>query len=326
LTRTLAYDSADRQVSVSDGTGTLGAYLHNALGQRVSKIVGAATTHFLYDLSGALIAEADGATGATAAEYIAFEGMLLAYVSTGGVNWVHVDHLGTPQMLTDDTGAVVWDASYRPFGEAAVSGSVAFNLRLPGQYFDAETGLAYNYFRTYDAGLGRYVQSDPIGLRGGWNTFAYVGGNPVLYSDPSGLDALCRAKAICVGAVLGADIGIQTGCAVGAGTGATFGTVVEPGGGTLAGSAGGCGIGGVIGGVSGAVVGGMAGDAAANLMCEEEDEDKCEKLYETDMETCDGIARIRGMEAGRRCGKSAMERYGACLAGKQIPPLDTWNN
>jgi len=84
------------------------------------------------------------------------------------------------------TGAVVWDASYRPFGDAAVSGSVAFNLRFPGQYFDAETGLAYNTFRDYDAGLGRYLESDPIGLGGGWNTYAYVGGNPVMFIDPEG--------------------------------------------------------------------------------------------------------------------------------------------
>jgi len=102
--RTLGYDLADRLVSVADGTGTLGEYLHNAMGQRVQKTVGATTTHYLYDLSGRLIAEADGATGATTAEYIAFEGMLLAHVSTGGVNFVHVDHLGTPQMPTDGTG------------------------------------------------------------------------------------------------------------------------------------------------------------------------------------------------------------------------------
>jgi len=117
--------------------------------------------------------------------------MLLAYVSTGGINWVHVDHLGTPQMLTDDTGAVVWDADYRPFGAAAVtvdeSFTDAYNLRFPGQYYDAETGLHYNWFRDYDAALGRYLESDPIGLAGGWNTYAYVGGNPVIRVDPEGL-------------------------------------------------------------------------------------------------------------------------------------------
>jgi|GEM_PF-3548001 len=117
--------------------------------------------------------------------------------------YVHNDHLNTPQLLTDENQNVVWAVeSQTPFGEVVVNEdpdgdgeSVVFNVRFPGQYFDEETGLSYNYFRTYDASLGRYVQSDPIGLRGGINTFSYVQGNPLGFMDPFGLFTLGDARA-----------------------------------------------------------------------------------------------------------------------------------
>ena len=97
--------------------------------------------------------------------------------------------MGTPTALTDDAGAVQWQASYTPFGQAMVEvGNVTQNIRFPGQYFDSETGLHYNYFRYYDAEIGRYVTSDPIGLAGGINTYGYIGGNPGNYVDPTGLE------------------------------------------------------------------------------------------------------------------------------------------
>lgn len=102
--------------------------------------------------------------------------------------YFHNDHLGTPQVLSDSNQAIVWKGEYDPFGQVTETvATVEQNLRFPGQYFDAETGLHYNYFRTYDPATGRYTQSDPIGLNGGINTYGYTGGNPISYSDPSGL-------------------------------------------------------------------------------------------------------------------------------------------
>jgi len=111
------------------------------------------------------------------------------------VYYIHPDHLDTPRRLTDGQNRVVWKWDSDPFGRYAPDEDpdgdgtkVTLNLRFPGQYFDAETGLHQNYFRDYDPAVGRYVQSDPIGLEGGINLYAYVGGNPVAYADPLGLD------------------------------------------------------------------------------------------------------------------------------------------
>ncbi len=94
----------------------------------------------------------------------------------------------------DEAGKVVWRWESDAFGTTAASEDpdgdgikVAVNLRFPGQYYDQETGLHYNYFRNYDPGTGRYTTSDPIGLAGGVNTYTYVGGNPLSFTDPSGL-------------------------------------------------------------------------------------------------------------------------------------------
>ena len=108
------------------------------------------------------------------------------------VYFIHADHLGTPQAVTDSSGVVKWRADIDPFGKATIITStlpsnLSMNLRFPGQYYDSETGLYDNHFRTYDPVAGRYLQSDPIGLAGGINTYAYVGNNPIRTVDPSGL-------------------------------------------------------------------------------------------------------------------------------------------
>jgi RHS repeat-associated protein len=106
----------------------------------------------------------------------------------GDIAYTHADQLGTIQKMTDASGTLAWDRTARPFGETVSIGAAsgfANPLRFPGQYAD-ETGLSYNYFRDYDPTLGRYLESDPIGLGGGVNTYAYVGGNPISRMDPTG--------------------------------------------------------------------------------------------------------------------------------------------
>ncbi len=110
------------------------------------------------------------------------------------VFYIHTDHLNTPRVITDDNGDEVWRWDNEdPFGNNQANESptgkkaFTFNLRFPGQYYDKETGLHYNYFRDYDPETGRYITSDPIGLAGGLNTYGYVGGNPLSFVDPYGL-------------------------------------------------------------------------------------------------------------------------------------------
>ena len=90
--------------------------------------------------------------------------------------------------LIDKTGAVVWRADYQPFGAVDIQTQVVQNsLRFPGQYFDEETGLHYNWHRHYDSIAGRYLTPDPIGIKGGLNLLAYVMNSPLNDSDLSGL-------------------------------------------------------------------------------------------------------------------------------------------
>jgi RHS repeat-associated protein len=100
-----------------------------------------------------------------------------------------------PQQVVGKNGGKVWEGEYFAFGGVKVeTGSLEQRLRFAGQYYDQETGNYYNYFRDYDPSTGRYLQSDPIGLRGGLNTYGYVGGNPLFLVDFFGLAATCTCQ------------------------------------------------------------------------------------------------------------------------------------
>ncbi len=120
--------------------------------------------------------------------------------------YFHNDHLGTPQLITDQNGTIVWSANYKPFGEATITTKTISNpFRFPGQYYDNETGLHCNYFRYYDPGIGRYLRVDPshsVQPRGSGipyllpslfdtslelNPYHYATNNPVNGIDPVGL-------------------------------------------------------------------------------------------------------------------------------------------
>ena len=147
-----------------------------------------------YDVEGRLIAESNQ-KGAMLKEYLWLDGELIAAAEGGGLFFVHANHRNEPALVTNGNGTEVWKNVTAPFGifaenypkVAETYRNFTLNLRLPGQYSDAETGNHYNGLRDYSPELGRYLQADPIGLNGGMNLYAYCGGDPVNRKDERGL-------------------------------------------------------------------------------------------------------------------------------------------
>ncbi|WP_220814068.1 RHS repeat-associated core domain-containing protein [Pseudomonas paralcaligenes] len=190
--RTLTYNSANRLYQVLEQGLVVATYVYNGLGQRVQKITNSGTTLYHYGLDGELVAETNAS--ARLRDYIWLDGQPLAQVEAGGDTlFLHTDHLATPRRASNASGEVVWRWDSTPFGETSPSQdpdgnglATIVNLRFPGQYYDSESGLHYNYFRDYDPQTGRYVESDPIGLEGGLNTYGYTYQNPINNFDPDG--------------------------------------------------------------------------------------------------------------------------------------------
>ena len=178
-----AYDARNRLTTYS--VGALGTtYQINGLGQRVSQVTAPAVL-FAYDEAGHQIGKYDGRGG------LLWETVWIGDLPVGEFGpleqrYIAPDHLGAPHQITNASSKVVWSWNHGPFGQGVPTGTLDYELRFPGQFFDEKTKLHYNYFRDYDPRLGRYLESDPIGLVGGINT--YVFGNPVLATDQSGLD------------------------------------------------------------------------------------------------------------------------------------------
>ena len=185
-------------------------YTYDARGRLSSRTVTHAsaptstTTVYVHDLNDHIIAELD-ASGQTQREYIWLDDMPVAVadnVASGNpvIYFVHVDHLMRPARMTAQDTSWVWDVIYAPFGGVSYiwSNPANIDLRFPGQWFQLESGLAYNWHRHYDATLGRYVQPDPLGLTAmlsdGPSVYGYVGGNPAAKSDRNGLQSITEER------------------------------------------------------------------------------------------------------------------------------------
>lgn len=211
--RRYSYDAQGRLNSVTDAAGVLKAsYRYNALGQRtVKEVQGAGVIYpytYLYGPDGQLLGQLQYTHTGKAKlghywvwlEQTPLAQIQVTYASDGisvastQVIYLHADHLNTPRLASNQSQQLLWSWNSDAFGvglpDQDVDGDSVqtdIPLRFPGQLYDAHAALHYNYFRDYDPETGRYVESDPIGLRGGLNTYGYVMGNPLALTDPLGL-------------------------------------------------------------------------------------------------------------------------------------------
>lgn len=279
--RQLSYDEQNRLSSVKIDGMIRAQFRYNALGQRTQKITPQGVITFIYGLDGELLGETlfdSHGMKLTSQFYVWLEGLPLGGVSvnydTSGalansaLFYLHSDHLNTPRFATNASQDMVWEWKPDAFGVGKISGSLTLNLRFPGQYYDVETELHYNYFRDYDPETGRYIQSDPIGLNGGINTYTYGKMNPLKYIDPIGQNPLL---------VTGAE------------TGAALGTFVCPGAGTA--------VGGVIGASLGAGLSWYLGD---KLFSESEPDAKEHKKPIAGLSGKDGAKDVPSWAKGKR--------------------------
>ncbi|MFC5435995.1 RHS repeat-associated core domain-containing protein [Rhodanobacter umsongensis] len=192
------YNGRNRLTVAQRNGQTVGTYTYNALGQRIGKVATfpqAVTERYAYNEASQLIGE----YGTSNRDYIwlgdipvaVIDNTINGSVTTSTVNHVTADQLDTPRVVTDGTGAVIWSWAYagNAFEELQPTSSTGYvlNLRSAGEYYDAETGLNSNGYRTREPNTWRFLQSDPIGLAGGISTYAAVGNNPLSYVDSLGL-------------------------------------------------------------------------------------------------------------------------------------------
>jgi RHS repeat-associated protein len=190
------YDHLNRLSVVQRDQQTIATYVYNAFGQRIGKITPSEGLRYHYDEASRLLIEYGGETDK---DYLWLDDLPVAVIDTpvtdsspSTVNYVHADGLNTPRAIANEAGQTIWtwNANGNPFGEQQPTSNTGYvyNLRFPGQYFDAETGFNYNAFRYFDPSTGRYTQVDPIGFAGGQaSLYIYANNNPLDYVDALGL-------------------------------------------------------------------------------------------------------------------------------------------
>jgi RHS repeat-associated protein len=200
-----------------DYSGAAG-YVVSAEGQRIEKLAGTGPQYYAPGPDGTLLADHVN----NWYDYVWLNGRVVTVISNGGVFPLHDDQTGRPLYMTDPSSHTIdWAAQGLPFDRNVTTNHWGdFNIGFPGQYWDLESDLWHNGNRDYDASLGRYVESDPIGLVAGVNTYTYADGNPISETDPNGNCPWC------VGAVIGAVAGGIAGYETGGWKGAVIGGVV----------------------------------------------------------------------------------------------------
>ena len=179
------YNSQNQLIKV-EKEGQTFEYAYDPLGRRIRKKDAFGETEYLYNGDVLLSEKRKNQEKLYLFEPNSFRP--LCFIENNQAYFYHNDHLGTPQEITTWEGQVVWSARYKVYGNVVRKDVelVENNLRAPGQYYDAESGLHYSRFRYYDPGTGSFTQQDPIGLLGGLNPYRFAP-NPVNWVDPLGL-------------------------------------------------------------------------------------------------------------------------------------------
>ncbi|MEL7480099.1 MAG: RHS repeat-associated core domain-containing protein [Pseudomonadota bacterium] len=184
-----SYGQDGRLASVQNGSTITATYAYDAFERRVLRTDAGGTMHFVFNPDGTLLGEYD-ASGSVIREYVWLDGMLIAsFDALGTPTFVQTGHLGQPLLFTDGTGSVIWRGEITPWGDVVhISGSANSNdLRLPGQWAEAGSGLSQNWHRDYDPSTGRYIEADPLGIAAGQSVYGYVLQDPLNLIDPEGL-------------------------------------------------------------------------------------------------------------------------------------------